>query len=432
MAVGLALYCAFALTFAQFQVKGDGLVYYNLLRRFVGENPDFAFAYQFGGDIWNAPFFMVGKLLATIFGFQPRLFHVSFEEISITLASNVALIVILYLGWRILKELGLPRSPAVLLLATFGSPLFYYSVFEPAAKHAADTLYLTAACFVFLRASSRRRTQDAVLLGALAALSIQTRWGVNFAFFLVLAVAAARADRWRELGLGAATTLVVGVIVFVLPAIRGIPYYIPKINPEPGKNYVAAPAHGALVGPDGGSGIVFDPTIPVKMLVSEHRGLFLWTPLTAFAVLGYLLALKRARATKDHEGFYVALGAGSLAILCVHLIWADWDGGFSFSQRFLTGLFPLYLIGVAELVRRIGVRAYPALVAAAVWAILVAFVHNVGYDNASAADGIGRVVHAGIDNRHTLRVKIQNDAKDRWRYLWELPQGRDPKHIDGT
>src|SRR5919206_4664061 len=61
MAAGLALYGAFALTFAQFQVKGDALVYYNLLRRFFREGPDFAFAYQFGSDVWNAPFFLVGK-----------------------------------------------------------------------------------------------------------------------------------------------------------------------------------------------------------------------------------------------------------------------------------------------------------------------------------------------------------------------------------
>ena len=40
-------------------------------------------------------------------------------------ASNAAVVLTLYLGWRILRELELPRGPAVLLLTLFGTPLFY-------------------------------------------------------------------------------------------------------------------------------------------------------------------------------------------------------------------------------------------------------------------------------------------------------------------
>ena len=140
MAVALTLYSVFAITFAHFQITGDSLVYFNLLRRYFGEKTDFAFAYQFGTDLWNVPFFLVGKGLGAIFGAQPRTFHVTFEEISITFATQTAFILILYLGWRLLRELELPATPAVLFLTVFGSPLFYYVVFEPAMKHAVDTL----------------------------------------------------------------------------------------------------------------------------------------------------------------------------------------------------------------------------------------------------------------------------------------------------
>ena len=105
MAVALALYGLFAITFAHFQITGDALVYFNPMRRFFGEHPDFAFAYQFGSDIWNWPFFLVGKLFAEIFGLQPHTFHVSFEEISITIATQAAFVLTLYLGWRFLREL---------------------------------------------------------------------------------------------------------------------------------------------------------------------------------------------------------------------------------------------------------------------------------------------------------------------------------------
>lgn len=106
MAIGFALYALFALTFSLFKVKGDALVYFNLLRRFFGEETDFAYAYQFGSAVWNGPFFLVGKGLGIAFGSQPRIFHVSFEEISITFAANAALVLTLYLGWRILRASG--------------------------------------------------------------------------------------------------------------------------------------------------------------------------------------------------------------------------------------------------------------------------------------------------------------------------------------
>ena len=40
-----------------------------------------------------------------------------------------------------LHRRGLPRGPAVLLLALFGTPLWFYGVLQPSYKHAADTLY---------------------------------------------------------------------------------------------------------------------------------------------------------------------------------------------------------------------------------------------------------------------------------------------------
>jgi len=104
--------------------------------------------------VWNTPFFLIGKSLGIAFGFQPENFHVSFEEISITLATNIAFVLIMCLGWRILKELELPRGPAVLFLTVFGTPLFYSIVFDPAGKHTVDTLVLTAAIYAFLKCKS--------------------------------------------------------------------------------------------------------------------------------------------------------------------------------------------------------------------------------------------------------------------------------------
>ena len=426
MVAGLAIYGAFALTFATFQVHGDGQVYFNLLRRFFGEHPDFAFAYQFGSDIWNWPFFLVGKGLGGIFGAQPRTFHVSFEEISVTVATNVAFLFILYLSWRLLQELELPRGPVVLLGTTFGSPLFYEVIFDPPGKHTVDTLVLTAAALLMLLLLRGGTDRQALMLGALAGLSLNIRY-VNIAVFTVFGVALALHHR-RALAIAAATAVVVGPLIFAIPALRGISYFVPSYFPKSqAAGRFAAGLHPALAStsnPLNG----FDPLIPFKMLVSNHRGLFVWTPLTAFAVIGFLLLLRRVREPRT---FLWTLLAASIALLLIHTVWGQWDGGFSFSTRFLTGLFPLFVIGIAELQRRLGIWLVPILVVCIAWSLGLAFVHKIGYDGASEKDGASRLVHVLVHEHGNVHREIDALARGRWTYLWGLAHGRDPEHVHG-
>jgi hypothetical protein len=428
MAAAFGVYGLFALTFAHFQVKGDGAVYFNLLRRFFGEHPDSSFAYQFGSDVWNWPFFLIGKLLGGIFGSEPKVFHVTFEELSITVASNAAFVLTLYLAWQLLRELDLPRDPVTLFVTVFGTPLFYYVVFEPSAKHAVDTLVITAASLVTLRLLRGGTDRQAVILGALAGVALNVRY-VNVAFFFAVAIVLAL-RRQRAFTIAGATAVVVGPAIFALPALRGISYFVPSYFPKSqALGRLAAGAHplvGGVSNPLNG----FDPMIPLKMLFSVHRGLFLWTPLTALAVVGFALTLRRD-TDDDRRRFLWTLLVASVALLLVHTVWGQWDGGFAFSQRFLTSLFPLFLIGVAELRRRFDWRLMPALVVCVAWALAVAFVHDVGYDRVSQHDGVDRIASVMQDDTTNIRHRIDARATQRWGYVWGLLHGEDPEHVNG-
>jgi hypothetical protein len=250
----------------------------------------------------------------------------------------------------------------------------------------------------------------------------------------VLAVFAYRSSSRRDFGLSVATAIVVGALVFVLPALRGIGYIkIPHFLHLAAGSYREASSSTPMIGsmPHANPLRNFDFAIPFKMLFSEHRGLFLWTPLTAFAVAGFIVAVvTRYREGRDRS-FFVTFGLASASLLFVHSIWNAWDGGFSFSQRFLTGLFPLYLIGIAELVRRARLATYVVLGLSVAFAVVVALVHNVGYDNVSERDGISRIVHVTITTRHDLRIKVQERVKKRWRYLAGLTHGIDSEHVHG-
>lgn len=434
MSVAFAVYGLFALTFSAFQVKGDALVYFNMMRRFFGEKPDYAFAYQFGSDVWNAPFFLVGKGLGAIFGFQPYIFHVSFEELAITAATQVAFVLTLYLGWRMLRDLDLPAGPAILFLTAFGSPLFFYVVFDPAMKHAVDTLVMTAAVYVLLRLLWRDPAPDrlAIVLGALVGLSLNIRY-VNVAFFFAIACSLALYRR-RALLIGAGTAAVVGPAIFALPALRGISYFVPSYFPKSSAlggevaRYALGP--GSVVGNTSNPLNGFDPLTPLKMLFSDHRGLFVWTPLTALAVIGYVLLLRRP-PDDGRRVFLWTLLSGAVLLVAAHSIWGFWDGAFSFSTRFLTALFPFFLIGAAELRRRAGRGVYLLFAVCVAWSMLLALVHVVGYDNVGAGDGALKTVRVYYHEQGNINHKIRRKATQRWGYLWGLANGRDPEHVHG-
>jgi hypothetical protein len=427
MAVALAIYGLFALTFAHFQITSDGLVYFNLLRRYFGEKPDFSFAYQFGSDLWNLPFFLVGKGLSAVFGANPKTFHVSFEEISITVATQAAFVLTLYLGWRLLRELDLPAGPAVLFLTAFGSPLFYYVVFDPAMKHGVDALVMTAAALAVLRVFTRGTDRQAIALGALVGLSVNIRY-VNFAFFVAVAFGLALYKR-RALAVGAVTAMIVGPAIFALPALRGISYFQPSYFPKSAVRRIALGEHPLLAGTTNlFNG--FDPTIPFKMLFSDRRGLFVWTPLTAFAVIGFVLLLHAAR-NDSRRPFLWTLGAASAALVVGHVTWAEWDGAFSFSTRFLTALFPFFLIGVAELTRRWGPAAYSVLAVCVTWSLLLAFIHLLGYDGINAGQTATDMARVFARTPQAFQNKVDKRTSERWRYLWGLLHGDDPQHVHG-
>jgi hypothetical protein len=158
--------------------------------------------------------------------------------------------------------------------------------------------------------------------------------------------------------------------------------------------------------------------------------LFLWTPLTALAVVGYVLLLRRTR-DDERRLFLLTLLFASLGLLIVHTVWGQWDGGFAFSERFLTSLFPLFLIGVAELRRRFGLLAYPLLVVCAAWSLAVAFVHDIGYDGVSQTDGVDRVANVIVTEFAHKRHEVDSRAIKRWQYLWALVHGHDPENVNG-
>jgi hypothetical protein len=113
----------------------------------------------------------------------------------------------------------------------------------------------------------------------------------------------------------------------------------------------------------------------LKVLFSPDHGMFSWTPILIFAVVGLALLFKRDRL----------LGGGAILTFLAYYYfiasYPDWDGISSFGNRFFVSLTPIFIIGLAALLWSIsswlGKTTRTVAITCAILALLI--VWNVGF-----------------------------------------------------
>jgi hypothetical protein len=410
MAVALAAYLLVALTYVQVHIKADGVAYYRFLRRMLGENEPHARAYQFGVALWNAPFYLAGRALEVVTG--PEIGRHTVGELSIVVAANVAVLGVFYVLWRLLSELDLDGAPGALLITVFGTPLFYYAIYQPSYSHAADALFTSLLTLLLLKASIGGSDMLAVAVGVTLAVLVHVRYA-NVALLTAVLIVLAGRRSWRHLIVALGTATLVALALFGLPLVRGIPY-------DFGSGAVAGPGATPIWGAKP------DLLAPLKMLFTIKRGLFIWTPFTLLAVVGFGLLVHRLRT---HRLFLASLGAAALSLLIGYAaIGSLWTGGMSFSQRFLTGLVPVFALGTAELLRRFGPIAAVVLTACVIWTFSLALYHGLGYPGQSQDDGLFRLIKVYRDQDGSpaglLRSRYAYRIRERWTIYFDFVRGK--------
>ena len=382
MALAAGLYLLFAINFSAYRVFGDGVLYYDFMRRFFGQHVVaanvYAYAYAFGVDLWNAWFWGLSQAAIAVTGHR-TVAGFSLGEVAITIASNAAVALSAFLGWRLLRRIGLPTRASVLLAVIFGTPLYYYATFSPSYPHAADALALTLAATLLLDlVDGDDSTWKLLALGACLGWLTVIRY-IGFALWpgLLLPVLACRGPRRAAAVTGAA--IAATGLLFLLPVLRGIPYGTPQTHPATALN--------------------LDLLAPLKMLFSLHRGLFLWTPLTAISAIGIGLLIARLRG--PHRIYVIGLATASLLLVAAYATDGNWwDGGWSFSQRYLTCLFPVFLLGFAEALRRwrwlVGILGTLAVL----WSVFIGFNHAFGIPQSAGVNGIVQLYTSGQRTPH--------------------------------
>ncbi len=112
-----------------------------------------------------------------------------------------------------------------------------------------------------------------------------------------------------------------------------------------------------------------------RVLFSSDHGLFSWTPILLLAVIGLVFLWKRDRLLSG------ALILAFLAYLYFIASYPDWDGLSSFGNRFFVSLTPLFVVGLAALLRALSdwMKSRQRAIALGATTIGLLVIWNVGF-----------------------------------------------------
>jgi hypothetical protein len=316
----------FALIFTPLALPGGDATYaFAFLRALFGEKSHTVTGYQAGLSYFETPFYAIARVLSwlgvdSVFG---RPIGPAAIALGMILLGGLTLAV----AAGVVKALGFEHSSLVAGAAVFGTTVFFYATFSPGQTHTVDALTSTVVAALALGAF--RRDWDLrwlVAVGVVVGIAMTVRY-FDGAQAAGLGVVLLLHRRIREtVVLAVATAVAFGV--FLIPvALVGVPLFGGGFSPN---NYVS-----------------WSPASPAKMLFTDHRGVFVWTPLVFLGCVGLIRLIRTRRADRP---FYLFVAASAVILLALCSTVAFWDAGWSFSNRYLTQFFPLVFVGVAGLV----------------------------------------------------------------------------------
>lgn len=329
--------------------------------------------FSVGPAILWAPFLVLVHL--TILGLNTLGAHIAADGFSRPYIVTMALATAAYgfaglwLSLRMARQYFEERWAFLATLGIwFASSLPVYMYFNPSWSHAHSAFAVTLFFWYWQRTRDRRSSGQWLVLGAISGLMINVYYP-NAVILLVLAMEALRDYRraWKQPrsdqgalrrlplahALHAATVIVALLPTFITrKIIYGSPFEF-------------------------GYGERWHWTSPAlkQVLFSSNHGLFSWTPILIFAVLGLFLLRRCDRA------FGAYLLAAFIAFYYLIASYSLWYGLSSFGNRFFVSLTPIFIIGLAAALQHFGAwfASYRSAYATATLLTAIFVLWNVGF-----------------------------------------------------
>jgi hypothetical protein len=241
------------------------------------------------------------------------------------------------------SRLSLLATTAVWLSGT----LVFYMYGHPVMSHANDAFAFALLAYTWHRTRDTAGPAGPLLRGAVAGMCALIRLSnAGFVALIVAEYAIEGLRRWRS-GDGC-PALVNAIAQIALVSLAWWLVFSPQVvtwRIVMGEWIVTNPYAG-------GAGVGFEWLRPriIQVLFSTNRGLFVWTPLTLFALIGFFALWRRARRL---AAFLLACFLIQLYIIAA---WGAWSGSAAFGQRFFTNMTPAFAIGLAALLSALRAR----------------------------------------------------------------------------
>jgi hypothetical protein len=275
-----------------------------------------------GTAILMAPFFAAGDLLSQWSNLPRDGFSLYYEH-----AAGLAGVAYLIAGLAVLRRILTRHFTdgvvlATLVCITWGTNLFHYGVFDATFSHVFSFFLVCLWILIVEQWWEHPAGRRSLALGAVAALIVLVRH-TNVIFLLVLPLYGV--TRWVDLrpriGEMWARRRLLGVAALAAAAAVMPQVVLYRMITA---SWLVSP-YGALNG-----SFTFGSPHLFGVLISTQKGLFFWSPLLLFAVLGAIVASGWARG--------IVIAAIVVFAIQVYLAasWWDWQFGASFGHRAFT------------------------------------------------------------------------------------------------
>jgi hypothetical protein len=297
----------------------------------------FVSPYAFGAPLLNAPLYAIALTTEKIFGINTKYNNYNFlRTASVNITANILALITILFCFTTIKKIGLKLSALSMLCLTITTPLFFYATMTPSFPHAADAFALSALLLLLLHfEKTKKETKKYFWPGLLLGFATSIRY---YNAFLVIPTILffALQKQWKK-----TLFFALGFAAFAWT----IPIYWQIAMGEQGTKIATTLAT------DTTPSIL--PTHAIDILLNPIHGLLIWSPIIIFSLFGFWIMFKKRQTKKIAllvSGFFITLvlAYGRTEI---------WSAGWSYSARYLTGLFPVFAIGFAAFETKFGKTA---------------------------------------------------------------------------
>lgn len=283
------------------------------------------------------PFFLIGHLMALATGVAPDGYSMPYQ-----LAIAASAFVYLFAGLLVLKKVLSNYSSSeilvgwIILLTGLATNLVYYTIVEGSMVHVYNFFLVNAFVFLILRATEKQEKRFFIVASAVLGLIIITR-PQNGLVVLSVPFLAGSISNLRQTAVAFIQrpscwlySLIAGFLILSVPMII---WYIQTGSPVV---YTYGNEHFNLTHPQLG-----------KFLFGFEKGWFVYTPLAAISLFGFINLYKSSRYR------FLMLAAFLTLLLCVMSSWWVWHYTSQHSQRVMIDFFVFFAILLVYLFRKL-------------------------------------------------------------------------------